>query len=68
MSQANNPCEGCEKECPNHGSGCKEWAERFVQNWNQNIHRCVPPMPRRVWQYEHPDRVREMAQEVADAQ
>lgn len=64
MSQTNNPCEACAQECPM--GGCKAWSEWWVQNWNQNIHRYVPPMPRRVWQYEHPDRVREMTQEVKD--
>lgn len=58
----NSPCDACTRqECTNRGNGCKEWEDWFVQNWNRNIHRKVPKPPRRVWRYEHPDRVREMA-------
>ena len=64
---AKSPCENCQKEtCPENGcASCRKW---FVKNWNENI--CVKPelKGRDVFQYEHPDRVREMAQEVSDAQ
>jgi hypothetical protein len=56
---AKSPCENCRKEtCPEHG--CASWSKWFVKNWNENI--CVKPEPanREVFQYEHPDRVREM--------
>ena len=56
-------CRSCEKDCPRDGRGCKEWREYFRLNWNENIHVPKPkpvvqerPM---VFQYEHPDLVRE---------
>lgn len=54
-----SPCNGCTKHCPE--SGCADWRKWFVNNWNENI--CVKPEPanREAFQYEHPDRVREMA-------
>lgn len=61
-----NPCITCQIGCP--GRGCKEWEDWFTENWNHNIHREVPPVPKQVWQHEHPDRAREMDKEVADAQ
>lgn len=64
MSQTNNPCENCTQECP--AGGCNTWKEWWVQNWNENIHRNVPTVPKQVWQYEHPDRVREVRQTIED--
>ena len=59
MSQTNNPCNNCQRECPDRG--CATWNKWFVKNWNENI--CVKPEPkdREAFRYEHPDRVREMA-------
>lgn len=54
-----NPCKACTLDCG--GEGCNAWRKWWVQSWNRNIHRYIPPMPRQMWQYEHPDRVREMA-------
>ena len=57
---AKSPCENCQKEtCPE--KGCASWRKWFAKNWNDNIHRSIPKVPKLVWQYEHPDRVREMA-------
>lgn len=58
-------CKECGKKCTNNGSGCNQWKEWFVKNWNQNI--CIKPKPmlppepkgRQVFQYEHPDLMRE---------
>lgn len=61
-------CEKCQKFCPGSGScGCEEWQEYFQKNWNENI--CIAPKkpePKpavkeglQVFQYEHPDLVRE---------
>lgn len=61
MSQTNNPCENCTQECP--AGGRNTWKEWWVQNWNENIHRNVPTVPKKVWRYEHPDWVRELAPE-----
>ena len=58
MSRTNNPCEGCANECP--ANGCAQWRQWWIDIWNRNIHRTVPPVPKQVWKYEHPDRVREM--------
>lgn len=58
MSRTNNPCEGCANECPTNG--CAQWRQWWIDIWNRNIHRTVPPVPKQVWKYEHPDRVREM--------
>lgn len=66
MSQPNNPCEACTLNCAD--KGCTTWRKWWVLNWNKNIHRYIPGALGQVWQYEHPDRVREMAQEVSDAQ
>ena len=59
MSQTNNPCNNCQRECTERG--CPDGRKWFVKNWNENI--CVKPEPkgREVFRYEHPDRVREMA-------
>lgn len=56
-----SPCENCRKETCYPERGCSDWRKWFVKNWNENI--CVKPEPkgREVFQYEHPDRVREMA-------
>lgn len=54
-------CEGCTITCPGNRTGCLKWREYYVKNWNQNI--CRKPKPkiakREVFQYEHPDLVRE---------
>lgn len=62
-----SPCETCTGECKNTQYGCKNWKNWFVDTWNCNI--CRLPREskgREAFQYEHPDRVREMAQEVKD--
>lgn len=58
MSEAKNPCDTCDQGCP--ADGCAAWRRWWVDNWNENICRCAPQAPKQVWQYEHPDRVREM--------
>lgn len=55
-------CEGCSRICPGNGTGCKEWEDYFVKNWNENI--CRKPKPKEppraeVFRYEHPDLERE---------
>ena len=55
----NSPCEGCTRECPNNGNLCSEWKKWFVEHWNRNICRKAPAK-REAFQYEHPDRIREM--------
>lgn len=56
-------CKDCQKECPTTGYGCKEWADNWKKNWNENIY--VPPVKPvveegpMVFRYEHPDLVRE---------
>lgn len=57
MSKTNNPCKSCGQVCP--AGCCKAWQDWWIQNWNDNIHRNVPTVPKKVWRYEHPDRVRE---------
>lgn len=56
-------CQGCSRVCQNNGSGCKEWEEWFVKNWNRNIHRKPKepeaPQGKQYFRYEHPDLVRE---------
>ena len=65
-----SPCNDCDKDCPE--SGCVTWKKWFVKYWNDNI--CVKPEPkgRAVFQYEHPDRVRETEpkkpEEMTDAE
>jgi len=55
-----SPCEHCEAICP--ASGCAEWKDWYVANWNENIHRKVTIglTGRQVFRYEHPVRVREL--------
>jgi hypothetical protein len=57
-----NPCETCTRDC--REEGCNAWRRWFVKNWNKNI--CVKPEPatREVFQYERPDRAREMAMQT----
>lgn len=56
-------CVGCSRECPGQGTGCQEWKNWFVANWNskistsQKLHQS--DAARHVWQYEHPDLERE---------
>lgn len=56
-------CQSCDKKCPSQG--CVEYRQWWSKNWNQTLHRKkeVQPEPQegvtRVWQYEHPDLVRE---------
>ena len=57
----NNPCKACERDCPD--AGCVQWKRWFVENWNENIYTGPKPKVRKVYSYEHPDRVREMAAE-----
>lgn len=62
-------CQGCTRECPKGGLGCKAWQDYFVDNWNRNIFRNrkqaepkpAEPKPetREYFRYEHPDLVRE---------
>lgn len=59
MSQINNLCDSCVDECPT--GGCSAWRRWFVENWNENIYIGPKPKIREVFQYEHPDREREMA-------
>lgn len=64
---AKSPCETCQGECNTPQYGCKYWKNWFLRTWNENI--CRFPLEqktRQVFTYEHPDRVREMAQEVKD--
>ena len=57
-----SPCESCKLECTIQASGCAEWREWFVKNWDKNIHRKVvipKKRSREAFRYEHPDLVRE---------
>ena len=63
-----NVCQNCAEEstsCVLYG--CAIWKEWFVKNWNDNIHVDIPMSMRTpkktVFQYEHPDRVRERLHE-----
>ena len=58
MSQTISPCENCQRECPERG--CAVWRKWFIDWWNDLVYIGPKPKPREVYQYEHPDRVREM--------
>lgn len=66
MSQTNSPCESCANECQDRG--CPAWRAWWVKKWNKEIYRKIQPEQetREVFQYEHPDREREM--EAADGE
>lgn len=58
-------CRGCQQETAScRLQGCETYRDWFIQNWNDSIHQDIPPgmiQPKKtVFQYEHPDRVREM--------
>lgn len=54
-----SPCNGCDKVCPD--AGCAAWRKWFIRYWNENICRLADAQKKRdVFQYEHPDRAREM--------
>lgn len=60
-------CRGCPDESASCSlSGCPQYKEWFIKNWDENIHQDIPPhlaKPKKtVFQYEHPDRVREIRQ------
>lgn len=63
-----SPCADCQRMCLGYGFGCRSWQTWFIENWDRNIHRNVPTVPKRAWRYEHPDRVREMAAAQAAAE
>lgn len=57
-------CRNCIEETTSCALyGCAMWKEWFVKNWNDNIHVDIPLAMRKpkktVFQYEHPDLVRE---------
>lgn len=60
-----NPiCLACERNyCPGNDIGCKQWRDSWIKNWNENICIHIPEkkeqQKREVFQYEHPDLVRE---------
>lgn len=61
-------CRSCTEETASCALyGCAIWKEWFVKNWNENIHVDIPAYKRKpkkiVFQYEHPDRVRERLHE-----
>lgn len=55
-----SPCETCTEECRNPERGCPQWRKWFVDWWNALVYAGPKPNSREVFQYEHPDRVREM--------
>lgn len=60
MSQTNNPCNNCQSDC--NKNGCAVWRKWFIDWWNEMVYIGPKPKPREVYRYEHPDRLREMAQ------
>ena len=73
-------CQNCGIQLPERCGGCDEYRKWYAQNWDNNIHQDLnawiaanqpkveEPETREKFQYEHPDRMRELRAQAEMAQ